>query len=41
MATFAVDSSKQQMIGTGVVEPVMEWVEIDGRRRPWRQPGSS
>lgn len=34
MATFAVDSSKQQMIGTGVVEPVMEWVEVDGKRRP-------
>ena len=34
MATFAVASSKQQMIGTGVVEPVMEWVEVDGKRRP-------
>ena len=34
MATFAVDSSKQQMIGTGVVEPMMEWVEVDGKRRP-------
>lgn len=34
MATFAVDGSKQQMIGTGVVEPVMEWVEVDGKRRP-------
>lgn len=34
MATFAVDSNKQQMIGTGVVEPVMEWVEVDGKRRP-------
>ena len=34
MATFAMDSSKQQMIGTGVVEPVMEWVEVDGKRRP-------
>lgn len=34
MATFAVDSSKQQMIGTGVVEPVLEWVEVDGKRRP-------
>lgn len=31
MATFAVDSRKQQMIGTGVVEPVMEWVEVDGK----------
>jgi len=34
MATFAVDSNKQQMIGTGVVEPMMEWVEVDGKRRP-------
>jgi len=33
MATFAVDNSKQQMIGTGVVEPVMEWVEEEGKRR--------
>ena len=35
MATFAVDSNRQQMVATGVVEPVMEWVETaDGKRRP-------
>lgn len=35
MATFAVDSSKQKMMATGVVEPVMEWIETaDGKRRP-------
>ncbi|MCF4123223.1 hypothetical protein L1785_19825 [Antribacter sp. KLBMP9083] len=35
MATFAVDSSRQQMVATGVVEPVMEWIETaDGKRRP-------
>ncbi|MBO0609352.1 hypothetical protein [Myceligenerans salitolerans] len=35
MATFAVDSSRQQMAATGVVEAVREWVETaDGKRRP-------
>ena len=35
MATFAVDSNRQQMVATGVVEPVMEWVETaEGKRRP-------
>jgi hypothetical protein len=35
MATFAVDGKRQQMVATGVVEPVMEWVETaEGKRRP-------
>jgi hypothetical protein len=35
MATFAVDSNRQSMLATGVVEPVMEWVETaEGKRRP-------
>ncbi|WP_369370599.1 hypothetical protein AB1046_17655 [Promicromonospora sp. Populi] len=35
MATFAVDSKRQQMVATGVVEPVMEWVDTpEGKRRP-------
>ncbi|MCF4121750.1 hypothetical protein L1785_12225 [Antribacter sp. KLBMP9083] len=35
MATFAVDSNRQKMMATGVVEPVMEWIETaDGKRRP-------
>ncbi|MBO0609443.1 hypothetical protein [Myceligenerans salitolerans] len=34
MATFAVDSGRQQMAATGVVEAVPEWVEVDGKRRP-------
>ena len=35
MATYAVDSSRQAMIATAIVEPVMEWDEFpDGRRRP-------
>ncbi|MBE1878777.1 hypothetical protein [Myceligenerans pegani] len=35
MATFAVDSSRQQMAATGVVEAMPEWVETaDGKRRP-------
>ncbi|GHH80419.1 hypothetical protein [Promicromonospora soli] len=45
MATFAVDSNRQAMVATGVVEPVMEWIETaDGKRRPGdnqaRQEGS-
>lgn len=32
MPSFAVDSNKQQMIGTGVVEPVFDWVD-DGEKR--------
>lgn len=45
MATFAVDSNRQAMVATGVVEPVMEWVETaEGKRRPGenqaRQEGS-
>ena len=35
MATYAVDSIRQPMIATAIVEPVMEWDEMpDGRRRP-------
>ena len=35
MATYAVDSIRQPMIATAIVEPVVEWEETpDGRRRP-------
>jgi hypothetical protein len=35
MATYAVDSMRQPMVATAIVEPVMEWEETpDGRRRP-------
>ena len=35
MATYAVDSIRQPMTATGIVEPIMEWEETpDGRRRP-------
>lgn len=36
MATYHVDSTAQQLRATGVVEPVMQWVEdpTTGRRRP-------
>ncbi|MFI2105472.1 hypothetical protein ACH436_19420 [Isoptericola sp. NPDC019693] len=35
MATYPVDSKRQEMVATGVVEPVMEWVETaEGKRRP-------
>lgn len=35
MPSYAVDSSRQPMIATGIVEPVMEWMETaDGGRRP-------
>ena len=35
MATYAVDSIRQPMIATAIVEPLMEWEETpDGRRRP-------
>ena len=35
MATYAVDSIRQPMIATAIVEPVREWEETpDGRRRP-------
>ena len=35
MATYAVDSDRQPMIATAIVEPIMEWEETpDGRRRP-------
>jgi hypothetical protein len=35
MATYAVDSLRQPMTATGIVEPVREWDETpDGRRRP-------
>ena len=33
MATFAVDSNRQQMVATGLVEPVMEWVETAESKR--------
>lgn len=35
MPSYAVDSIRQPMTATGIVEPVMEWMETpDGRRRP-------
>lgn len=35
MASYAVDSIRQPMTGTGIVEQVMEWEETpDGKRRP-------
>ena len=35
MASFAVDSNRQQMAATGVVEAMPEWVETaEGKRRP-------
>ena len=35
MASYAVDSIRQPMIATAIVEPVMEWDERpDGTRRP-------
>ena len=35
MATYAVDSVRQPMTATAIVEPIMEWEETpDGRRRP-------
>jgi hypothetical protein len=35
MPSYAVDSVRQPMTGTGIVEPVMEWEETpEGRRRP-------
>ncbi|HET7388894.1 MAG TPA: hypothetical protein VFJ19_19750 [Nocardioidaceae bacterium] len=35
MASYAVDSSRQPMTATGIVEPVREWEETpEGKRRP-------
>lgn len=34
MPTYAVESTRQPMIATGIVSPVMVWEEKDGRRRP-------
>ena len=35
MSRFPVESSRQSMIATGIVEPVNEWMETaDGKRRP-------
>ena len=35
MATYAVDSERQLMKATGIVEPTPEWEDMpDGRRRP-------
>lgn len=36
MATYAVESGRQSMTATGIVEPVMAWVEEGGKRRPSR-----
>lgn len=35
MSTYAVDSERQEMVVTGIVEPVFEWMETpEGKRRP-------
>ncbi len=35
MPNYAVESMRQAMTGTGIVEPVMDWEETpDGKRRP-------
>lgn len=35
MSTYAIDSERQEMVATGIVAPLMEWIETaDGRRRP-------
>ena len=35
MATYAVESTRQAMTATGIVEPVMAWIDgLDGKRRP-------
>jgi hypothetical protein len=35
MPGFAVDSGRQLMVATGIVEPVNEWMDTpDGKRRP-------
>lgn len=33
MPSYAVESSKQPMAATGIVEPLMEWVEVGGKRQ--------
>jgi hypothetical protein len=34
MTAFAIDSKRQKMRSTALVEEVFEWVERDGKRRP-------
>ena len=35
MSTYAIDSVRQAMVATGIVQPVFEWIETpEGRRRP-------
>ncbi len=34
MSGYAVDSKRQVMRATGIVDEVKEWIEQDGRRRP-------
>ena len=34
MTAYAIDSKRQKMRSTGIVEEVFEWVERDGKRRP-------
>jgi hypothetical protein len=35
MPTYAVDGERTTLVGTGIVEPVMDWTETaDGSRRP-------
>ena len=34
MTAYAIDTKRQAMRSTGIVEEVFEWVERDGKRRP-------
>jgi hypothetical protein len=35
MSTYAIDTDRQPFVGTGIVQPVMEWVvTAEGTRRP-------
>jgi hypothetical protein len=34
VTAYAIDSKRQAMRSTGIVEEVFEWVERDGKRRP-------
>lgn len=34
MPDYAIESIRQVMTGTGIVDRLMEWEEVDGKRRP-------
>lgn len=34
MTAYAIDSKRQGMRSTGIVEEIFEWIERDGKRRP-------